>query len=453
MKKVVSALLLLSILFSLLTMSASAVNIIEDVMIVFDGEYVVGERITDLDPRSHLSTTKEAISMNIFYDDGSGWEMTSADQCFASGVDYRFEMWIAPADSYNMFDSGHLPTVTGPAGTEFKDISVYSGGTLYVNMYFLHDAFLPVETVDFQTNVDAFAGDDIAAYKLSLKNESTCGFCGVPEIQMLDDEGSWKKITDAYATFEYDEHYRIEVWLYPKPGYIFSENQFPSINSPKGMTIVTDGIHNEDSNQLRLYLFPEVQTAPPSMFFKDVKTTDWFYHDVKFAYYNKMMNGVGNSLFDPNGTCTRAMVVTVLYRLLGEPGAGLSSPFKDVPEDEWYSSAVKWAHNCGVVKGTSETTFEPNAPITREQLAAILYRFTESLNKETTGGITLIGFTDNDKISSYASDALSWAFGNGIIMGVDNAKGKFLNPQDNATRCQVAAMLHRYYDAFNPFPS
>ena len=269
-----------------------------------------------------------------------------------------------------------------------------------------------------------------------------------------DNGGGWKQTV--LPTFEFETAYRYELWLYPANKYEI----FDGINPP---TIAVDGLVNwkvEDVSvkedgalYFNLYLgYPK--TVPIAMNFEDVQPTDWFYQDVEFAYQNMMMNGVDDGVFDPQGTCTRAMVVTVLFRLLGEPGGAVPCPFTDVPDGEnytWYTQAVKWAYNAGVVKGVTETTFEPDTPVTREQLAAILYRFADGLGRDVSEGVMLAGFTDNAKVSDWALTPLSWAFAKGIITGVDEANGKFLYPGNHATRCEIAAILHRFCNAY-PMP-
>ena len=181
---------------------------------------------------------------------------------------------------------------------------------------------------------------------------------------------------------------------------------------------------------------PAVSVFP----FTDVKENDWFYGDVKYVYENNLMNGVGDGLFGPGGTTTRGMIVTILYRLEGEPAAALSS-FQDVASNMYYAKAVGWAASNGVVNGTSPTTFAPNAPITREQMAAILYRYAQYKGYGVTEQVDLSRFTDAGNISAYAVNAIAWANAKGLINGVGEAQ---LNPTGQASRSQVAAILHRF---------
>lgn len=177
--------------------------------------------------------------------------------------------------------------------------------------------------------------------------------------------------------------------------------------------------------------------------FGDVKTTDWFYNDVKYVYEKGMMAGTAADVFAPNATTTRAMIVTILYRLEGSPAVTGTSAFVDVPAGQWYTDAVNWAAANQIVKGTSATTFAPNDSITREQMAAILYRYAQYKGYDVTKKADLSGYSDNGQVSAYAKDALAWANAAKLINGVTNTT---LAPQGNATRAQVSAILHRFCD-------
>ena len=177
--------------------------------------------------------------------------------------------------------------------------------------------------------------------------------------------------------------------------------------------------------------------------FGDVKTADWFYNDVKYVYEKGMMAGTAADVFAPNATTTRAMIVTILYRLEGSPAVTGTSAFVDVPAGQWYTDAVNWAAANQIVKGTSATTFAPNDSITREQMAAILYRYAQYKGYDVTKKADLSGYSDNGQISAYAKDALAWANAAKLINGVTNTT---LAPQGNATRAQVSAILHRFCD-------
>lgn len=185
------------------------------------------------------------------------------------------------------------------------------------------------------------------------------------------------------------------------------------------------------------------ETPVSSLPFGDVKSADWFYNDVKYVYEKGMMAGTAADVFAPNATTTRAMIVTILYRLEGSPAVTGTSSFVDVPAGQWYTDAVNWAAANQIVKGTSATTFAPNDSITREQMAAILYRYAQYKGYDVTKKADLSGYSDNSQVSAYAKDALAWANAAKLINGVTNTT---LAPQGNATRAQVSAILHRFCD-------
>ena len=174
--------------------------------------------------------------------------------------------------------------------------------------------------------------------------------------------------------------------------------------------------------------------------FTDVSTSDWFYDDVAFVYKNGLFSGTDSRSFSPNASMTRAMLVTVLYRLEGEPTVTGRSSFTDVRSGAYYEKSVIWAAANGIVTGTDSTSFSPDAKVTREQLAAILYRYAQYRKLDTDASAKLNSFTDADSVSAYASEALGWAVSEGLING---ASGKLM-PKGDATRAQVAAIIHRF---------
>ena len=176
--------------------------------------------------------------------------------------------------------------------------------------------------------------------------------------------------------------------------------------------------------------------------FTDVREADWFYDDVVYAYENGLFSGTSDTTFSPNASMTRAMLVTVLYRLEGQPTVSGRSGFSDVKLNSYYEDAVTWAADNGIVNGTGATTFSPNANVTREQMAAILYRYAQYKQYGTTASAGLNGFSDAAKVSAYAKAPLSWAVAEKLVNG---SEGRLL-PTGNATRAQVAAILHRFVE-------
>ena len=180
----------------------------------------------------------------------------------------------------------------------------------------------------------------------------------------------------------------------------------------------------------------------PNADFLDVSRVDWFYYDVRYVCENGLMNGTSRNWFSPYGTATRGMLVTILYRMENEPRCFGSAAFSDVKPSAYYEKAVIWASQNGIVSGYTDGTFRPDAPVTREQLASILYRYTLYRGQDVSAGETtsLTGYGDAQAVSNYALPAMRWACGTGFLQG---ANGK-LNPSGLATRAQLAAMLHRY---------
>ena len=177
----------------------------------------------------------------------------------------------------------------------------------------------------------------------------------------------------------------------------------------------------------------------PSQAFADLDTTQWYHEYTDYVIGNNLMNGMGNHRFAPNGTTTRAMLVTTLYRLADSPEAGEGSTFTDVAEGAWYADAIAWAQDVGIAKGITETRFAPNSNVTREQAATFLYRFvTEYLKVESAESADLSMYKDADKISSYAKTAVAWATAKNLFEGFPNGT---LQPKDTLTRAQLAKLL------------
>lgn len=183
----------------------------------------------------------------------------------------------------------------------------------------------------------------------------------------------------------------------------------------------------------------------PSHKFTDVNNTEWYHSAVDYAVHYEFFAGTSDTTFSPNAPMTRAMLVTVLWRIAGRPEAKATTSFQDVPANQYYAEAVAWAKENGIVAGTSATTFSPNAKVTREQMAAILFRFAKYVNvvdMDRRGDLK--SFPDASSVSSYAEEALSWAVEYGLISGTLKNGKAYLDPQGNATRAQVASVLMRF---------
>lgn len=188
-------------------------------------------------------------------------------------------------------------------------------------------------------------------------------------------------------------------------------------------------------------LLPGTALAAGENPFTDVPASHWAHDDITYVYENDLMNGTDGSLFSPESTTTRAQVVTVLYRLAGQPAADWANPFWDVPASAWFHDAVTWAWENDITGGVSSTHFGAGNAVTREQLATFLYRYAQDQGYDTSARADLSGYSDAGLVSSYATEALSWANATGLITGTT---GTTLSPKGSATRAQVATILSRF---------
>ena len=179
--------------------------------------------------------------------------------------------------------------------------------------------------------------------------------------------------------------------------------------------------------------------------FTDISEKDWFYGDVMFVYENGLMLGTSKTLFSPHGTAMRGMMATILWRMEGSPVPKGKNSFTDVEAGKWYADAITWTTENGIFAGYGKDKFCPDDPITREQLAAIFYRYADYKGYDLTVKGDLDKFKDADKITDYAKTAMQWAVGSGLVKG---KSGNLLDPQDTATRAEIAAMLHRFIEKY-----
>ena len=179
--------------------------------------------------------------------------------------------------------------------------------------------------------------------------------------------------------------------------------------------------------------------------FTDVSEKDWFYGDVMFVYENGLMLGTSKTLFSPHGTATRGMMATILWRMEGSPAPKGKNSFTDVEAGKWYADAITWTAENGIFAGYGKDKFGPDDPITREQLAAIFYRYADYKGYDLTVKGNLDKFKDADKITDYAKTAMQWAVGSSLVKG---KSGNLLDPQGTATRAEIAAMLHRFIEKY-----
>lgn len=195
----------------------------------------------------------------------------------------------------------------------------------------------------------------------------------------------------------------------------------------------------------------ESEDAPWTNPFFDVLSNAWFYDAVRYVSERQLFQGVAKNRFDPDSFMSRAMLVTVLWRAAGSPDAS-ALPFQDVPLRKWFTQAVAWASENGVVRGVDKQRFAPNGNVTREQVAVLLYRASGAAVSEETSSI-LSGFFDASSVSTWAREAMRWAVSEEIITGIPSVSGTLLAPKQSATRAQVAAILMRYLSGETAVPA
>jgi len=238
-----------------------------------------------------------------------------------------------------------------------------------------------------------------------------------------------------------------------KASHIGKDVKF-TITPAEGWFIQSVCVDGKDKGAIETYTYKdlamdariEVVFARNSVYqmnFVDVPTYEWFYDDVYFAVSNGLFNGVAEDTFSPGTSMTRAMLVTVLYRLESQPAVSGSSAFDDVAADQWYTDAVVWATGNGIINGLGNGKFGTDDPVTREQMAVILYRYAENCGYDTTARANLSGYTDAANISAYAQEAMSWANAMGLVNG---RTATSLAPTGTATRAEVAAIFHRFVE-------
>ena len=217
------------------------------------------------------------------------------------------------------------------------------------------------------------------------------------------------------------------------------------LNHGSNALLATDYEPEDGSDSLFTWMFKQTAENTDQLPFTDVEDAIWYYDAVKYAYENGLMNGMGDYRFVPNGTITRKEIITILYRLEGEPELGdgaLGYPYADVNADIWYADAVYWATNAGIVEGYGDNRFGPDDQISREQLAAILYRYAEYKNYDVTASADLSGYKDAGEVSGWAQDSLEWAVGSSLMEGADGG----IDPLGGATRAQAATIFMRFME-------
>ena len=392
-----------------------------------------------------------------------------------------------------VYEDGANVTCQSEKGLILYEAYVEGDDTLYLvdDMTVSEDIIIPKDTVidAGQYKMILTAGYSITAYedlsgiiqvpagyRLAVSGNETDGFTYTAEkkssggshsydgyITVINPKNGTVSVSDDWA----DEDQKITLTITPDKGYVVdkieivdlegdkidakkvededNEYTFPMANCDVTVTVTfkEEGKteDKEETNETEETDKTEETTTPETVAFSDVSESDWFYKGVSYVVENGMMNGMGDDLFAPNAPLTREMLAVVLYNMEKQPESTGVNPFADVKADMWYTDAIVWANANGIVAGYDDRTFGLGDSITREQLAAILYRYAQMKGYDVTEKADLTGYADSAAISGYAVEAMQWANANGIVNGMTATT---LAPQGTATRAQVATMLMNF---------
>lgn len=250
-------------------------------------------------------------------------------------------------------------------------------------------------------------------------------------LHLQPDDGTWLNA----SVFPSNATVQAVSWSSSKPEVAeVDEEGFVWANGAGTCTITASALDGSGVTQICTV------TVSADLPFTDVPPGAWFYEAVSYVYREEIMNGVSDTIFQPNGKMSRAMVATVLYRLEGEPDASYHRVFTDVPDGQWYTDAIMWAYEKGIIGGYGNSRFGTQDNVTRQQLATMLYRYANVVDMDTSEWGSLSGFRDRNQVSDWAREAMEWAVGSGLIAGVTDTT---LVPNGTATRAQCATILMR----------
>ena len=356
--------------------------------------------------------TTDKLFVNTVYDINGG-----AVEVWVKGADGWDSTIFADADDWVCFKA------TPYSGYDVGSVSVTGrwSGNAYDVEYLCRDGCyyfkMPYESVNLSVSfVDK-------GHKVTVK-DVTNGSLSVNTKWAVEDER-------VYITAVPDKGYEL-TWLYVKAADGTSVKVYEAIKADTYYFFMPD--QEVTVSAIFAYDYPDMP-------FIDVNPNSWYYSAIEFVYNKGIMNGVTASSFNPDGTITRGMIVTMLWRMAGEPSA-VAAGFADVAADSYYAKAIAWAAKNGIIEGYSASSFGPNDAITREQLATVLYRYAKYLGYTTTGS-SLSGYYDASRVSSWAKDAMGWAVKNGVVTGLSST---WLNPNGTASRAEAAQMFMNFYE-------
>ncbi len=422
--------------------------------ITFDGnggtspaaQTTTGKKLTSLP-----TSIRDGYSLNGWYTAKTGGNKIALDTVFSTNMTV-YAQWTKdtppqPTEYTITFDGngGTSPAAQTTAGGKLSSLpaSKQSGHTF--------KGWFTMPTGGSEITTSTVFTADTTVYAHWTKNGGSSGGDTTPDYYTLTFETNGGSKIDTFRTSSYGKTVDLSDYTPTREGYDFNGWYADKALTDKITSIRLNG------NKI-VYAGWTKQTVPvdpaepdkenPSTGgspFTDVKESDWFYDAVMFVYEKKIMVGTSDTTFSPYGTATRGMMAAIIWRMEGSPKAEYSGTLKDVPKDSYYAEAVKWTMQQGIFSGYGGGLFGPDDPITRQQLAAIFYNYAKYKGYDLTPTDSLSGFTDGDKVSDWAQDAMKWAVGSGLM----NGKGDgILDPQGTATRAEIAAMLHRFIEKY-----
>ena len=403
--------------------------------------YVRSLTITRTDNRQTVNYYESSSSDDVFYFDMPASDVT-VRAYFTDGV-YEITKDIDGNGSLTITGEDGNVTDVAEEGEEIRITASpsnnYRLGDIYVNYTDADDedqVIYPEVEYKNNGNVDYY-WFEMPEYDVEIYADFGEGDY-VAWIDRSDMENGTIRVSPNVA----DEDDTVSIYVTPDTGYQLDEL---IVEDEDGHDVTTSSLASGTRYTFRM---PDSDVTVTATFksrsyssnFTDVPRYEWYYEAVSYVASEGLMNGVSTTQFNPNGTASRAQIVTILWRLAGEPSA-LTGAFTDVPAGQYYSTAVAWASRQGIVTGVGNNRFEPNSNITREQLAVILYRYAQDAGYTTSASANITGYYDYARVNSYARTAMSWAVGAGLITGTSTTT---LSPQDTATRAQVATILMRF---------
>jgi hypothetical protein len=410
-------------------------------------------------PSTYIGNTSIAAVENVAYPQASitvagtayGYSDVSDDVCSTAllGNDYAYVMVpnYGEADDYADIDvTGKVAVVSrGSITFSEKVVNAAAAGAVALIVYNNTTGTINMSIDDYQIPAVSVLQTTGAAMEAALEADPNATVHFDEELTNFENENAW--LMCEFSSWGTTSDLAFKPALSSVGGNVYSAsmNGDDAYELMSGTSMATPNASGNFA-QLSQYVEENFTTDGESKTcyaenFTDVDLSRWYHEAIDYAVDTGLMKGMSETTFEPNTALTRGQLVTILYRNAGEPSVeGLENPFTDVPSGKFYTDAVIWAYSEGVVKGITATTYQPNAAVTREQLVTILYRYD---GEQAVGEDVLADYTDKDNVSNYAKDAVNWAVSKGMITSTSTS-ALVLSPKDSATRAQVAKIIMGY---------